>query len=212
LALHLALISMTAVIGGLPEEWGRALTAQFDRETYMAGAAVIYFLICTALSRDPKLGTLGGLLAAISIGIWVQQPSALHWAVQTGLVFLLIHSLRWVDSEQPGAAMLRWIAALAWVAHSIAWAHLHNAGWRACLIAMPVLVAWFIFRWLRGKWGPFVILPGSLLVMLSAPGHVAAIHLQSTPAGLLALIGSFVLFGLGTLVAMTKHRWSSPHS
>jgi hypothetical protein len=210
MALHLALISLAAVIGGLPEEWAYALTTQFNRGTCIAGGAVIYLLICTSLSRDPRLGLLGGFLAAIAVGMW--PPSGIHWAVQTGLAFLLIHSLRWVDSEQRGATLLRWLGALVWIAHSLAWTHLYSVGWRACLIAVPVLTAWFVFRWLRGTWGPLAILLGSLLVMLSAPGHVAAIHLQSAPAGLLAVIGSFVLFGLGTLGAITKHRWSSPHS
>jgi len=212
LALHLSLISIAASIAGLPEEWGRALPAQFNRDTCIAGAAVIYFLIWTTLSRNPKLGTLGGLVAAISLGMWSREPSNVHWAVQIGLAFLLIHSLRWVDSEEPGAALLRWLAALAWLAHSIAWTHFYSGGWRAGLIAVPVVAAWFVFRWLRGTWSLFVIPVAALLVMLSAPGHVAAIHLESTPGGLLAVVGSFLLFGLGTLGAITKHRWSSPHN
>jgi hypothetical protein len=212
LALHLALISIAAGIAGLPEEWGRAFPAQFNRDTCIAGAAVIYFLICTTLSRNPKLGTLGGLVAAISLGMWSREPSSVHWAVQIGFAFLLIHSLRWVDSEEPGAALLRWLAALAWLAHSIAWTHFYSGGWRAWLIAIPVLAAWFVFKWLRGTWSLFVVPAAALLVVLSAPGDVAAVHLESTPGGLLAVIGSFLLFGLGTLGAITKHRWSSPHS
>jgi hypothetical protein len=208
-ALHLALISMVALVAGLPEEWGRNLAAQFSRETFIAGAAVIYFLICIALQRDPKLGILGGLVAAISMGIVAQQPDAIHWAAQAGLVFLLLHSLRWTDSEQQGANGLRWLTAAAWVAHSLAWTHFYGAGWRPCLIAVPVLGVWFLFRWLSGKWGHMPILVASIPVLLSAPGHVAAIQLESAPAGLLAVIGSFVLFGLGTLGAITKHRWSS---
>lgn len=210
LALHLALISMAAVVGGLPAEWARALTPQFDRETCVAGAAVIYLLICTALSRDPKLGILGALAAAISVGIAAQHSDAVHWAVQIGLVFLLIHSLRWVDSEVQGASALRWLAALAWIAHSVVWTHVYNAGWRVGLIAVAVLAAWFIFRCIRGKWGSLAILLASSAVMLSAPSHAAVVQLQSTPAGLLAVIASFVLFGLGTLGAVTKHRWSAP--
>jgi hypothetical protein len=78
-----------------------------------------------------------------------------------------------------------------------------------CAIAIPVLTVWLLFQWLRGKWGHLAILLGSLLVLLSAPGHVAAVQLESAPAGLLAVIGSFILFGLGTLGAITKHRWTS---
>ncbi len=209
LALHFALISLVAVVGGLPEEWGRNLTAQFSRETFIAGAAVIYLLICIALTSDPKLGILGGLAASISVSISSQRPDSIHWAIQTGLVFLLLHSLRWRDSGQQGTAVLRWLTAVAWVAHSLAWTHLYGAGWMVCAIAILVLAVWLLFRWLRGEWGHLAILLGSLLVLLSAPGHVAAVQLESAPAGLLAVIGSFILFGLGTLGAITKHRWTS---
>ena len=102
------------------------------RGTCIAGGAVIYFLICTSLSRNPKLGLLGGFLAAIAVGVWSQQLSGIHWAVQTGLAYLLIHSLRWVDSEHRGATLLRWLGALTWIAHSLAWMHLYSVGWRAC--------------------------------------------------------------------------------
>ena len=209
LALHLALISMVALVAGLPEEWGRNLLGHFSRETFIAGAAVIYLLVCIALTRNPKLGILGGLLAALSVGVWGQPVDTIHWAVQTGLVFLLLHSLRWLDSEEQGANLLRWLAALVWVAHSLAWTHAYGAGWRACTIALPVLGVWLLFRWLHGAWGHLAILLASLLVLLVAPGQVAATQLESAPAGLLAVVASFALFGLGTLGAMTKHRWSS---
>jgi len=31
---------------------------------------------------------------------------------------------------------------------------------------------------------------------------------KSAPMGLLAVVGSFMLFGLGTLAAITKHKWT----
>jgi len=77
------------------------------------------------------------------------------------------------------------------------------------MIAAPVLGVWLAFRWLRGQWGHVAIVLASVLVLLSAPGHVAAVQLESAPAGLLAVIRSFILFGLGTLGAITKHRWSA---
>ena len=209
-ALHLALISMAALIGGLPLGWAGALRPEFDRETCVAGAGVIYLLICTALSRNPKLGILGALAAAISVGIAAHRSDAAHWAVQSGLVFLLIHSLRWADSEVEGATALRWLTAFAWIAHSLAWTHIYNGGWTVCLVSVPVRAVWFVFRWARGQWGPVAILLASLAVIVSAPSHTAVVHLQSTPSGLLAVIASFVLFGLGTLGAITKHRWSAP--
>jgi hypothetical protein len=45
------------------------------------------------------------------------------------------------------------------------------------------------------------------------PINFAVIKTQTTPAGVLAVIGSFVLFALGTVAALTKHRWhkTEPH-
>jgi hypothetical protein len=209
LVLHLAMISMAALLAGLPGNAGRVLVSESNQATWVAGVAAIYFLACSALSRRPHLGILGGLVAGISIGVWAPQPAAIHWATEIGLVFLLLHSVRWVDSHEHGAALVRWFAALVWVTHSIAWTHWYNAGWGPCLVALPVLSACSVLRWRRGNWQPVIVPVASLLVLLSAPGHSATVQLQSTPTGLVAVLGSFLLFGLGTLGAITKHRWAS---
>jgi hypothetical protein len=47
-----------------------------------------------------------------------------------------------------------------------------------------------------------------LLVALCSPANVVFVKLQSTPAGIMAVAGSFLLFGLGTIAALTKSRWS----
>ena len=44
--------------------------------------------------------------------------------------------------------------------------------------------------------------------MLSGPTGFGAGTLYAAPMGLLAVIGSFLLFGMGTLAALTKHRWN----
>ena len=77
-----------------------------------------------------------------------------------------------------------------------------------CALAIPVLGVCLFVRWLRGQWIQAAVPLAALVVLLSAPGHAAATHLQSAPAGLLAVVGSFALFGLGTLGALTKHRWA----
>jgi hypothetical protein len=209
LALHLALISLVALLGGLPEDWGRSLTSQFSREKSIGAGAALYVLVCTAFSRHPKAGVLGGLVAATAVCALGQHPQALHWATQTGLAFLLLHSLRWSDPLEAGAALLRWLAGVAWVAHSLIWTHLFDAGWMPCAVAVPVLGVFLASRWLQGQWGSVVVPIASLLVMLSPPSHSAVVQIKSAPAGLLAVLTSFVLFGLGTFVAVSKHHWAS---
>jgi hypothetical protein len=83
----------------------------------------------------------------------------------------------------------------------------YGAGWHACTMAAPVIGVVLAARWLQGQWGPMAVRVAALLVVLSTPFHLATTQLKSAPAAVLAVIGSFVLFGLGTLAAITRHKW-----
>jgi len=205
-ALHLLLISLLAAGAGLPESLGRRVVADFSRENAVAAAVAAYLLIGAGFSRNPKRGILGGILAAIGVSWAVPGPDAFHWGVQAGLAFLLAHSLRWVDSGEAGTVPARWLAAAFWVTHTLVWTCAYGAGGRAGFMAALVLAAYFAARWLTGRWGPVAVLGAALLVLLSAPVHGVGVRVGSTPAGLLAVFGSFLLFGLGTLAALIKHQ------
>ena len=215
-ALHLLLISLAALIGGLPEDWGRNLATDFSRWKCIGAAAAGYCLLCAGLSRNPKLGIFGGIVSpSILIAVLDSDANSIHWAVHAGLAFLLMHSLRWEDRAHTGARALRIFAGAVWVAHAAVWLHFTGEGWMiCCAIAAPVLVAYLLARWLSGLWGPRVVPIAALLSMLAGPGDLAVARLQATPAGLLAVIGSFLLFGLGTLAALTRQRWqkTDPHA
>jgi hypothetical protein len=208
-ALHLLLISVVALAGGLPEEWGRSLAAGFSREKVVGAGAGLYFLLCTVLSRQPRVGLLGAIIAATMVSALGEHPLALHWAAQIGLAFLLLHSLRWTAPFEEGAGVLRWLAALGWIGHSFVWTHIYGGGWAPCAVALPVLCLFLAARWVQGQWGSVAIPLGAVLALLSPTSHSAAVQIHSAPPGLLAVLGSFALFGLGTLAAVTKHRWAS---
>jgi hypothetical protein len=101
------------------------------------------------------------------------------------------------------------VAGLAWVGHAFLWSHAGAPAWTAFAVAAPVLGVYFAVRGFGGKWGPIVIPLAAVLTMLAAPSHFTAGKLQAAPVGLLAVASSFILFGLGTLAALTKHRWHS---
>lgn len=204
--LHCLLLSIVAFLAGLPQESWQNLVPQFSRDKFVAAAVLVYVLVRIALTRNPKAGFLGCLVAATTVALW--NPHTLHWAAQVALVFLLLHSLRWDDSKEQGTAAVRWLTALVWVGHSVFWSHFDGGGWSVCALAIPVLGVSLVVRWLRGQWIQPAVPIAASVVLLSAPGHAAATHLQSAPAGLLAVVGSFALFGLGTLGALTKHRWA----
>jgi hypothetical protein len=207
MAFHLLLISLCGLIGGMPENWGLRLTAQFSQNKAVAAAAALYLVTCAALSRNPKLGILGAAVSAAAVGFLLNRADTIHWALQAGLVFLLLHSLRWTESLKEGTGLVRWGVALAWVVHSFVWAHLYGAGWKTCIIAVPVIGVVLAVRWLQGQWVPLAVPVAALLVVLSTPFDLATTQAKSAPAAVLAVIGSFVLFGLGTLVAVTRHKW-----
>src|SRR5207249_1948360 len=86
LALHLLLISLAAIIAGLPQEWGKTFVTHFSRAELIGAGAAGYLLICAALSRNPKVGIFGALVAAIAVGVLSEDPSgSLHWAIESGI-------------------------------------------------------------------------------------------------------------------------------
>jgi hypothetical protein len=135
------------------------------------------------------------------------EEKALHWAVQVGFVFLLLHSLRWGDIEHAGAAMLRILASALWVVHAVIWTHTTGQPWMPCLLAATVLAIYLVARVLRGHWTARVIPLAASLVILSGPAEMGGNKLETFPTGPLAVIASFLLFGMGTVAALTRHRW-----
>jgi hypothetical protein len=209
-ALHLLVISLAALVGGFPEEWGRKIFAEFNRAECLWGAAAAYGLFWTMWSRNPASGVFGGLIAGLITGGTVASGNRLgvaHWAIQAGLVVLLMHSLRWEDRYHSGAAWLRALACGMWVAHTCFWMRMGGSFWMASCTAIPLILVYFAGRFLIGEWGPRILPLAVLLVILSGPADTGAVRLRTFSTGVLAMIGSFVLFAIGTVAAMTKHRW-----
>jgi hypothetical protein len=210
IALHLLLISLAALVGGFPEDWARRIFAGFNRAECLVVAGAAYSLFWTMRSRNPASGVLGALIAGIVTGGMMasaSRPDVAHWALQAGLVLLLIHSLRWEDRYHSGAAALRVLASGLWVGHTILWMHTTGTLWMACCMAAPLLAAYAVGRVLTGEWGPRILVVAALFAILSGPTGSGVAKLKTVPMGALAVIGSFVLFAIGTAAAVTRHRW-----
>jgi len=205
---HLLLASAVLLICGLPGEWIQIVTPGLHRDTYVGVAAAFYVMLYLVLSRDAKAGIFGGVIVAgIVAAAFQRHDAAIHWAVQSGLVFILLHSLRWEDLEQQGASVVRVMAGILWVLHTVIWVRADAAMWMPCIPGAIVLGAYLITQFLRGRWDAFILPAASILTVLSGPGNFLVQAIQSAPMGLLAVVGSFLLFGLGTAAAVTKHRW-----
>ena len=118
-----------------------------------------------------------------------------------------MHSLRWIDLEHSGAGLVRLLAAAGWVAHAVAWVETGGAFWMPCATGIVVLGIYFVVRALGTASPSRAVLFGALAVILSGPADAAAGKVQTVPIGILAVTGSFLLFGLGTAVTLTRHRW-----
>ena len=208
LALQLAMISFASMISALPVEVVHPVVGGFDRMNLIGGAALAYLAIAVALSRNPKLAIVGAIAAAVAGGLMREGHSdSLHWAAQAGLVYFLLHSLRWRDWEHPGAAVIRICMASIWVLHTFVWTRSGVSFVSPLLVACVVAGIWSCRGFLFQIWRPLVIPIAAGLVALCHPLNFTVIKLQTTPVGVLAMIGSLTLFALGTAAALTKHRW-----
>lgn len=208
LALHLLLISLAAAFAALPVALMPAWVGAFVRTRHVELALLAYLMVAAMLTRFPPAAILGGMAAGIVGGAWLGHPDvAWYWAAQAGQVFFLLHSLRWRDYEHPGVALVRGLVAAGWVIHSFIWLGNGAAFWHPLAMAGALLFVW----WLRGfvflRWSPWVVPGAAVLVALCGPAKFALQQLQTTPIGVTAILGSFLLFALGTALALTKHRW-----
>ena len=207
-ALHLSVLSLLAAFAGLPERLFPVMHGNSGQMRIVGGLLALYFLVWICLSRRPKLGLLGGGMVALMTGLLLgQDPQMPHWAASAGLAFFLLHSLRWNDATEPGAAAVRWLAAICWVGHAVIWAQSGGGFWMLFGVAGPVLGVALLAKILNASFGTWIVSGAALLVLLCAPGNSAVSQAHDAPLGLIAIVGSFGLFALGTLSALTKHRW-----
>lgn len=208
MALQLGLLSFAAVVASVPIDFAPALAKPLTQTNLIGLAALAYVIVGVFLSRNPKVAILGAL-AAMIISSVLRQTYAdwFHWAAQAGCIYFLLHSLRWQDAEHSGAAGVRIFVAASWVLHTFVWVR-GGAGLPESLaLAGLVLAVWTIRGWIWRNWKPLALPIAAGLVALCHPTHFVILKTQAAPAGVLYLVGSFVLFGLGTLAALTKHRW-----
>jgi hypothetical protein len=211
-ALHLSLISAAAAVAGAPLEWMLPKFAGLDRAKLITMALASYCVLACLLSRDPKAGLAGGFVTGCGVGYLLGATAGGGWAVQLGLVFFLLHSLRWKDHEHVGASGVRIFATAIWVAHTFFWAR-NGAGWPGGLVLPAlILVCCASARWWDGYWVSRTLPVAALAAATCAPVNYTATKVQTLPVGVLAIAGSFALLGLGALAALTKHRWHPPET
>jgi hypothetical protein len=206
-AMDWALVSLACVIAAVPESLGRALLPDFTRGQAVAAALGVTTLLCAAASRRLADGMGAAVVAMFTTDFLFQQVD-FHLALQTGLAVLLIHSLRWVDVEQKGAQALRGCTAVTWTVLASWRTHGDGtaAGWIVPSAAVLVFSCWLVARIVVGRWEALHVPTGAACSFRAAPVNHWRQPPGASPVGLAAAIGTFLLFGLGTLPAPTKAR------
>jgi hypothetical protein len=211
LVLQLSLVSFAAMVAALPIDFAPVLAKPLAHTNLVGLAALIYVIAGTMISRNPMVAILGALATPLAVGIMMPTlGDAMNWAIQAGLVYLLLHSLRWEDERHVGARTVRWLMAILWVVHGFCWMRGGGNWLNVVTIAGTVMLIWTLRVWWLRRWELLVIPVAAVLVALSGPANFVFTKVGHAPAGLLYVVGSFALFGVGTLAALTKHRWHKP--
>jgi hypothetical protein len=207
LAFHLLICSVALALAGIGKIFLFSRVEVLTRLEWLLAAGVIYIVVRAFMSRRPSAGFMAALGIGFARGFLLDQPF-FHLALQYGAAFLLIHSVWWERPEAKGATQLRVIAALLWICDSAVWAWMDpNAAWFVVALATLVLAVCGVARWLTGEWGSRLVPVAAGMCLVFAPAHPVFDIAKSSPAGLLAIVASFLLFGLGTVAALTRSAW-----
>jgi hypothetical protein len=209
LAPHLAYASLLLLIAGLPDNWMHSFAPGLTQAQCVKAAFAAYAIFWTAWLRNPKLAILGCIILGLAIiSVFHDHEGAGHWALQSVFVFLLLHSLRWNDTKHPDANKVRMIFGLAWVIDSFVWMN-SDVGrfWMPFIPGALVLGIYCVCLPCRGIWRLYAVPAAAVLVILSGPCSATVSGVRSIPAGLLAVIASFLFLGFGTVAALTRHLW-----
>lgn len=213
LVVQLALISFVAMVVSIPIDFAPLVARPFPQTQIIGMAAFAYVIVGAMLSRHPKVAILGAFATMVVVGV-VRQAHAdwVNWAGQAGLVYFLLHSLRWQDAEHHGAAGVRMVVAGSWILHTYVWVSNGAPLLPTLGLAGAVLAIWTLRGLLWKNWRLLTLPSAAGLVMLCGPTRLLLVQTHAAPSGMLYVVGSFALFALGTLAALTKHRWHKAHS
>ena len=211
-ALTRLLGAIAIVCGSLPAGWISHLVPGVERPEWAVLSVLVCFFWLIFLSRDPRVALFGALGLAGLCACFAGSFG--HYAVQLALVSLLAHSLRWDDQIYKGATTLRIFTSILWFVVSCSWLfdpvcpeRLLVDSAAGALLAIYLLQATIFRRWKHR------ILPAtSSLIVLSEPAMILGRWLNRDTPGMLAVVGSFLLFALGTIAAFSKPKWWRPGS
>jgi hypothetical protein len=210
LPLHLSLVSFVAAIASSPIGSGWGILSAFDRGDWIAGGIVLFVLLAGFLSRTPKFGLPAGMLLLLALLKWSEISShGPQLAFNLALAWLLLHGLCWDDKSEPHTSTLRALAIFGWTLQSWFWIYHGTGAAGVPWTVLAVLIVYCVMRFYGGTEARILIPLAAAFSIAPIPLHSAAMGVKETPAGLVALVSSFILFGLGTAFAIWRSRGPS---
>jgi hypothetical protein len=203
-ARELLVLGLPFAAFGLPQDVGRIMMPYFTRTSGFHVALSLLLVICSMRWFRVITGCTGAV--GLMILVAFMSPGApLHAYLQTGVIFVLTHSLAWREKTL-GTQFVRSVAGFFWVLNAAVW--VHDYGLKTdvgvTLSALLLLVTWFVL-WRVGHERPDLMVAGSATaVTMCAPTDWL---MMNGSTGLSALVVSALLFAIGFAVAWTRHRW-----
>lgn len=205
----LGLGSGMAAFLALPPEMIAQIIPHYSHGKLAVGLLALAGIYWSIHQRDPKTGMLGAFSAAVlCLGVAHGRPEfALHAAAQVGCVYFLLHGLFWKGPLEMGTNLASALASIVWLLDTLALTmpagqpEAYLPFLMAAVALATLVVAWTVWR--RHSWFATI---GSVCVLSARPIIEIVTWTAHTPAGVLALIGSFALFAVGTYFAVSHNR------
>jgi len=197
-------VSAAMAVAGWPVEWTPAWIPFLDRAKCIELGVAGLIIGLSVKSPGPVIAVCAALVAGLCPRIlWPALSGQL--SIELGLVFLLLQSLRWEGSKWE---KLRTVTAATWIVHAFGWTYAGGtiSGWSVSSAAVIVLLVYPVILYLTPAAKSRLIPWSALLVLCSAPVSSVARWLQAASPGLVALLLSFALLGVGTWFALSRKR------
>jgi len=213
---HAIAASVGMLVFTMPTLWAEELIPFFTRGKCLVLGAAVFGIWLTVRRLHLRAGLVGAALAGLATQYYFGRLDYLEqFALDTALMFALVHSLGWKDSREPVGRPIRFALGLGWVIHGVVWVRiaagdvLETTQFIARtmpLSGLLVLACYAAFHLRTRRWEPILIPGMAVLAMLTVPLNTSFDTLRITPIGHLAVLGSFLVFVAGIGYAFVRER------
>ncbi|MGB0580662.1 MAG: hypothetical protein ACPGVU_13235 [Limisphaerales bacterium] len=213
---HAIAASLGLLVFTLPTLWAEEWIPFFTRPKCLVLGVAVFALWLTVRRLQLRTGLIGAVLAGLVTQYYFGRLDYLEqFALDTALMFALVHSLGWKDSREPVGRPIRFALGLGWVVHGIVWIRIAAGDvpettqfiTRTMPLSGLLVLACYVAYHLRTmRWEPLMVPTVSVLAILAVPLNSGFDTIRITPTGHLAVLGSFIFFLAGIAYAFARDK------